>query len=1312
MNKNKKNIKKVKTASITLAVAAGAALSVAALNSDNDFIPTFSNRQIKENQVHFSGEGNAANQGDTQESSLLEKSGQNNINTNDNQQFLFDGMVMDDTGIGNIYNISDSTGLTEEGTGLDNAGGNIYDIVSGGQKSDLVISGNQTSGNGNPGGSNSSSQGSGNNGTADGGHDNSDTESKDIADIIKDPLANKEYPGIMGSHIKIEDFKGDSLDGIDEKQLIVWISQKTDADTYQIYKGSTVSDYDIFSAMDTYVIDKSVGDRWFMYNWGKNSYGKYIKVTGISLDGGKSWKTSFPVTIPDNMNGNDMKIKVSYKLGDKADWVEYIVDYQVADNRIMILSKSLSSDSEYIDKDDIISSDQYPQVGSITNLYGLQWKILQSNSQGNLDYLFPGWYEKGKAVSWFYENKAGRHILQPYDMVPLDDKYTAALRYYNMYSDGSIQYSGFDWDSTPVALQTLTAVDMDGSVNITVPQYIQMVDLQTRTEVEYMTIPDSVIGINMETSMLRVKNGYIVSRNNPAYKVQNGVLLSKDGREIVGIPCEMESIVIDENVQKIVLTSDNDLKQIQIKADDISQLPELNLQNLDKCTITVPDSLAKDFIIQNLDELSESQIKVNTYEDRQKVYSVKNKLVLNEDNNLCMVTSESPSSVVLGGSIKSVEANAFERADNVNKIILSKDASVKLEKDALKNSNISTIVCNNTSQLDDIAGQLEVAGKDDVKVYVMLSNDEGYSYYVEGDGDSKTYVLMGAPEDVTEFSGQIRTDEGLITVDSIDSGCFSGCDSLQWVELPEKVKTIGTEAFDGCSALQGVIINSRDSVTIGNNAFRGCDSLRFVASNAMACNMENGYDPLISDSYGSFYNRNKYFFVLSDSQGYGDNVSVLAGDVSEMLLKDGILYGENDQGQDIAVLRASVDLSGDIGLSQSISQINAFAFADCSNVLNINLSSLTELVRIETGAFCNSGLSGDIRLTSGYGVWIADNAFTGCSGITNIDIATSINYLGSEAFSHCMNLEKVSIDSFNAGMGAGIETGMFTGCNNMKTLVINSDIPPGLIYFGSGYDYRFNNDWTEEEEAENLRIVVPDEARKDYLKDWRYLMCGYSGYFYGTEYLDMWNVMYSDMSDLWNEIYPTDEEVDKAVFDKLTERENQLRKMLGMETVSEPTDVYPIHIKSNLLTLAAVPTYITKLNCNDNDALGLPEGWYIDYLGKDVFSGARNLSNVLIGCSMNEDGTISNNLVGIYSGAFNNCSQDADMLTITFMGANPVELIKSDGEDFDFGIDTDKLTIIVPQGSKEAYIEAWSDSIDKQILEKIIIEEGVQTDDN
>ena len=434
---------------------------------------------------------------------------------------------------------------------------------------------------------------------------------------------------------------------------------------------------------------------------------------------------------------------------------------------------------------------------------------------------------------------------------------------------------------------------------------------------------------------------------------------------------------------------------------------------------------------------------------------------------------------------------------------------------------------------------------------------------------------------------------------------------------------------------------------------------------------------------------------------------MLAGDVSEMLLRDGILYGENDQGQDIAVLRASLDLSGDIELSPSISQINAFAFADCSKNLNINLSSLTELVRIETGAFCNSGLSGDIRLTSGYGVWIADNAFTGCSGITGIDIATSINYLGSEAFSHCMSLEKVSIDSFNVWMGAGIETGMFTGSNNMKTLVINSDIPPGLIYFGAGYDYRFNNDWTEEEEAENLRIVVPESARMAYLKDWRYLMCGYSGYFYGTEYLDMWSVIYSDMSDLWNEIYPTDEEVDKAVFDKLTERENQLRKMLGMDEVGEPTDVYPIHLKSNMVTLAGVPTYITGLNFNDNDTLGLPEGWYIDYLGRNAFSGARNLSNVTMGWSLNEKGDIINNLVGIYSGAFNNCSQDTDRLTITFMGANPVELIKSDSEDFDFGIDTDKLTIIVPAGSKEAYIEAWSDSIDKQVLEKIITEEGV-----
>ena len=50
--------------------------------------------------------------------------------------------------------------------------------------------------------------------------------------------------------------------------------------------------------------------------------------------------------------------------------------------------------------------------------------------------------------------------------------------------------------------------------------------------------------------------------------------------------------------------------------------------------------------------------------------------------------------------------------------------------------------------------------------------------------------------------------------------------------LPESVKHIGTQAVYGCDALEGLLIDSRDSIVIGDKAWDNCPALRFVASNA------------------------------------------------------------------------------------------------------------------------------------------------------------------------------------------------------------------------------------------------------------------------------------------------------------------------------------------------------------------------------------------------------------------------------------------------------------------------------------------------
>lgn len=66
-----------------------------------------------------------------------------------------------------------------------------------------------------------------------------------------------------------------------------------------------------------------------------------------------------------------------------------------------------------------------------------------------------------------------------------------------------------------------------------------------------------------------------------------------------------------------------------------------------------------------------------------------------------------------------------------------------------------------------------------------------------------------------------------VQVLAIGDGCFSGCDSLVSVTLPQQLQAIGRRAFEDCTSLRGIFIPS--SVTeIGDYAFRGCAGLEAI----------------------------------------------------------------------------------------------------------------------------------------------------------------------------------------------------------------------------------------------------------------------------------------------------------------------------------------------------------------------------------------------------------------------------------------------------------------------------------------------------
>ena len=62
------------------------------------------------------------------------------------------------------------------------------------------------------------------------------------------------------------------------------------------------------------------------------------------------------------------------------------------------------------------------------------------------------------------------------------------------------------------------------------------------------------------------------------------------------------------------------------------------------------------------------------------------------------------------------------------------------------------------------------------------------------------------------------------TVTALAEGCFSGCDTLTTIILPDTIVTVGPEAFSGCRELRGLFLPD-GTKTVGRDAFAGCLAL-------------------------------------------------------------------------------------------------------------------------------------------------------------------------------------------------------------------------------------------------------------------------------------------------------------------------------------------------------------------------------------------------------------------------------------------------------------------------------------------------------
>jgi len=120
-------------------------------------------------------------------------------------------------------------------------------------------------------------------------------------------------------------------------------------------------------------------------------------------------------------------------------------------------------------------------------------------------------------------------------------------------------------------------------------------------------------------------------------------------------------------------------------------------------------------------------------------------------------------------------------------------------------------------------------------------------------------------------------------------------------------------------------------------------------------------------------------------------------------------------------------------ISQNITNIGDYAFADCSNLLSIDIPN--SVVSIGKCAFENCSKLSKIALpdsTASIGYW----AFSNCSSLKNIVIPNSVTEIGAWSFYSCKNLTSVVLPE----KLTVIETELFRGCESLSEIIIPNSV--------------------------------------------------------------------------------------------------------------------------------------------------------------------------------------------------------------------------------------------------------------------------------
>lgn len=243
----------------------------------------------------------------------------------------------------------------------------------------------------------------------------------------------------------------------------------------------------------------------------------------------------------------------------------------------------------------------------------------------------------------------------------------------------------------------------------------------------------------------------------------------------------------------------------------------------------------------------------------------------------------------------------------------------------------------------------------------------------------------------------------------IDKHAFYACEELISINIPYKVTSIGNFAFEACFRLVTVTFEENSWLeTIGFNGFLMCYDLTTIAL------PKN----LVTIGHDAFYRCRSLTTVTFESQSKLETIEYQAFFDCEVLTS--------------------------IAIPRTVKSIGSNTFGGCLLLSSVTFEENSLLNGIEDNTFKNTKITSIslVRSLSQNGRFsIGEEAFMGCSALTQVYFKVREAYICKNAFADCSNLVTVTFaDALNAFTGYEYSIGIsaFSECTKLETITFDS----------------------------------------------------------------------------------------------------------------------------------------------------------------------------------------------------------------------------------------------------------------------------------